>query len=461
MPRMTAGEIAEALGGELRNAAATAEFSDYHFDSRMCGPGCLFFALTTEQADGHRFLPQVAEKAGAGAVVRRSFAGPLPGMPLILVDDPREAYTSLARHVRARLDRVRYVGITGSVGKTTTREFAGQILGHRFRVFRSPGNWNNWQGLPFALLKMPGDTEVGLFELAMSSPGIGEIGHLADILRPDIAVLLSVTPVHLEFLHTVENVARGKLEITRHLAADGVALLNGDVDQVLRESRRLRGRTVLFGCDCSRNDIVLKDVHPVDGGLRLIIDFYGLEEEFRAPRLTAAQVENLFAAIVIAGHAGMKHFEIREALAELRPVQGRGVISSHRGVTIVDETYNASPAAVKKLLHWAAATVPGRKIAVLGDMLELGGNELLFHAEIGRAVAELGFDLLVTVGERARAIAAGAREAGFPAEAVAGFADPEEAGAWLRSRAEPGSTILFKASRGIALERAISAFQAG
>jgi UDP-N-acetylmuramoyl-tripeptide--D-alanyl-D-alanine ligase len=460
VPKLSAGEIAAVLDGELTNVSPELQFTDFHFDSRLCGTQCLFFAITNDKADGHRFLDQVARGSGNGAVIRRDYSGPVPAMPLIRVDDPKEAYTRLARHVRSTFSSVRYVGSTGSVGKTTTREFASQILSNRYRVYRSPGNWNNWQGLPFALLKMPADTEVALFELAMSSPGIGEIGHLAGILRPDIAVLLSVTPVHLEFLHTVENVARGKLEITRHLAADSVALLNGDVDQVLRESRRLKGRSVLFGRDCTRNDIVLKDVHALESGQRLIIDFFGIEEEFVTPRLTAAQIENLFAAIVIAGHAGMKHDEIRATLGDLVPVAGRGVISRHRGVTIVDDTYNSNPEAVRKLLRWAAGAIPGPKVAVLGDMLELGANELHFHAEIGRAFAALGFAFLVTVGERALAMADGAREAGFPANSIASFPVPEAAGAWLRDHVQSGATVLFKASRGIALERAVFAFTA-
>lgn len=459
MPVMRAGEIAAAVGGELVNVSPDHRFRDYHFDSREVGESCLFFALTSERADGHAFLARVAERPGSGAVVRRSFDGPLPAIPLIRVEDPRAAYTDLARHVRRRCSQVRYVGITGSAGKTTTREFTGRILSRRFRVHQPPGNWNNWQGVPFALLKMPDDAEAAVFELAMSWPGLGEVDHLASIVVPHIAVVLNVLPVHLEFLGTVDNVARGKLEIFNHLAPNGVALLNGDFDQLLAVGRAMGGRTILFGRDPGRNQVVLKEVVASAGSTRLVVVLDGREEPFVAPRLTGAQVDNLFAAILIAWQAGLELSEIRDAVAELEPVRGRGVISEHRGVTVVDDTYNANPEAVKKLLHWAAGGFPRPRVAVLGDMLELGDDELRFHAEVGEVVAALGFDLLVTVGRRARALADGARGAGLPAEAVVSFDTPEDAGAWLAGQVHRGATVLFKASRGIALERAIAAFK--
>lgn len=459
MPVMRAGEIAAAVGGELAEGPPDHRFSDYHFDSREVGESCLFFALASERADGHAYLGQVARRPGAGAVVRRSFDGPLPAMPLIRVEDTRTAYAELARYVRRQHDRVRYVGITGSAGKTTTREFASRILSRRFRVHRPPGNWNNWQGVPFGLLKMPDDAEAAVFELAMSWPGLGEIDHLSSILVPHIAVVLNVLPVHLEFLETVDNVARGKLEICNHVAPGGVALFNGDFDRLHEAGRALGGRTVLFGRDPRRNDVVLKEVVASEASTRLEVDLEGRGETFVAPRLTGAQVDNLFAAIVVAWQAGLELAEIRDAVADLEPVRGRGVISEHRGVTLVDDTYNANPEAVKKLLRWAAGAFSRPRVAVLGDMLELGADELSFHAEVGRVVAELGFDLLVTVGRRARALADGARGAGLPVEAVVSFDTPEDAGAWLKGRVHPGTTVLFKASRGVALERAIAAFK--
>jgi UDP-N-acetylmuramoyl-tripeptide--D-alanyl-D-alanine ligase len=312
--------------------------------------------------------------------------------------------------------------------------------------------------VPFALLKMPDDAEVAVVELAMSFPGIGEIDHLASILEPHVAVVLNVLPVHLEFLKTVDNVARGKLEIFNHLAPGGVALLNGDFDQLHAAGRARMGRTILFGRDSGRNDVVLEEVAASAGGTRLVVGIEGHRETFAAPRLTGAQVENLFAAVVVAWQAGLPLGKIRDAVAGLEPVKGRGVISEHLGVTLVDDTYNANPEAVKKLLRWAAEAFPQPRVAVLGDMLELGDDELVFHAEVGRVVAELGYDLLVTVGRRARALAEGAREAGLPAAAVVSFDTPEDAGAWLEGRVHAGTTVLFKASRGVALERAIAAF---
>jgi len=457
MPQLSAAEIAEAMGGRLLQGDPQAVFTGYHFDSRQVQERMLFFALVTPSGDGHTYLEQVAAKAGAGAVVERARAPRGLTLPLIEVDDSAAAYWRLAARVRERCTSTRFVGLSGSAGKTTTREFAHQILGHRYRSFRSPGNWNNWLGLPFALLAMSGDEEVAVFELAMSSPGLGEIDRLAGLLRPDITCLLNVLPVHLEFLKTMDNVARAKLEINNHLSADGLALVNGDYELLRSGTRGLAARTLYFGRDPAHNQVVLREVRRENGRCRLFVDLAGSREELLAPPLTDAQVDNLLAAAAIAWQVGMSLAEIQTALGRLEPLAGRGRVTEHAGITFVDETYNSNPEAAKKLLRWAVAQFTGFRAAVLGDMLELGEGEARFHAEVGEVVAELGFDLLVTVGERARLMAEAARAAGMATARVASFATPEEAAAFLAPRLERGSVVLLKASRGVRLERALQA----
>ncbi|MCX6554189.1 MAG: UDP-N-acetylmuramoyl-tripeptide--D-alanyl-D-alanine ligase [Candidatus Aminicenantes bacterium] len=247
MPELQIDEIAAVVAGQVSRAERVTSFMDFQFDTRAMGANSLFFAMRTVKADGHRFVKDLAAIPGAGAVVRKDFAEGKLKVPLIRVSDPLQAAQQLATHVREKYCSIKYVGITGSAGKTTTKEFIFQILSHKFRSFRSPQNWNNSIGLPFSLLKMTGKEETAVFELAMSDPGIGEIDQLAGILRPDVAVLLNVFPVHLEFLKTLENAAMAKAEILNHLDADGCAFVNGDSALIRRAvaDKKRRSKTCL------------------------------------------------------------------------------------------------------------------------------------------------------------------------------------------------------------------------
>ena len=422
------------------------------------GANSLFFALQTANADGHRFVDELAAIPGAGAVVKRDFVANQAKVPLIHVSDPLKAAQKLAIHVREKYHSVKYVGITGSAGKTTTKEFAFQILSHKYRCFRSPQNWNNCIGLPFSLLKMNGREEMAIFELAMSDPGIGEIDLLAGILKPDVAVLLNVFPVHLEFLKTLENAAQAKAEILNYLHADGCAFINGDSALVRRAAGGKKGCKIFFGVKAARNQIVLKKVIRDNFGSRLVIDSFGIKEEFMVPLVSRIHVENLFAAIMVAQRLGMKNSEIQEAVSGLQPLAGRGQISRHGGFVLIDETYNSNPEALKKTLQWVDREYRQKKAAVLGDMLELGEGESAFHFEIGHFFSGLHFDLLLTVGERAAKIAEGARQAGFPAAKIMCFDQAVEAGKYLRAELKPEAVVLFKGSRGMVLEKAIAEF---
>jgi UDP-N-acetylmuramoyl-tripeptide--D-alanyl-D-alanine ligase len=460
MPELTMAEIAAAVSGTVAPAFAQRSFKGFQFDTRAMKADTLFFALRTAKADGHDHVRDLLDIPGAGAVVRRDFAAGKWQLPLLRVDDPLRAAQDLAARVREKYRAVKYVGITGSAGKTTTKEFVHQILSHRQRCFRAPRNWNNWIGLPFSLLQLSGREQAAVFELAMSDPGFGEIDRLAGILKPDVAVLLNVFPVHLEFLKTLANAARAKGEILGHLQADGCAFVNGDQPLLRRVARGRRGRIVFFGSQPAHNQVLLKKVVRQGADSRLRISFYGIEEEFTAPLVSRTQVENLFAAILVARELGMKNFEIQEAVARLQPVAGRGQLRRLGGVTLIDETYNSNPEALKRTLQWVDGEYAVRKVAVLGDMLELGTGELRFHREVGRFFAGLRFDRLLTVGRRAEAIAAGARQAGFPAGRIACFQEAAAAGEFLRRDLgqDRKAVVLFKGSRGMALEKAIAEF---
>ena len=458
MPELQIDEIAAVVSGRVSQAGAVRSFADFQFDTRAMGAQALFFALRSAKADGHRFVRDLAAIPGAGAVVRDDFSDPEIRVPLIRVRDPLQAAQKLAVHVREKYRSIRYVGITGSAGKTTTKEFVYQILSQRFRTFRSLQNWNNAIGMPFSLLKMDGGEQAAVFELAMSDPGIGEIDLLAGILKPDVALLLNVFPAHLEFLGTLEKAAQAKAEILDHLGADGCAFVNGDSELVRKAVADKRGRKVFFGVDPAGNQVVLKKVIRENDHSRMVIDFFGIEAEFVAPLVNRLHVEYLFAAILTAQHLGKKNHEIQDAVSRLRPLAGRGEIRSERGFVIIDETYNSNPEALKKTLQWIDLEYRQPKAAVLGDMLELGAAETDFHLQAGRFFASLRFDLLLTVGTRAEQIALGAREAGFPSASIRCFDQAAEAGKFLRSALKPGSVALFKGSRGIHLENAIAEF---
>jgi len=458
MPELQLSEIAAVVSGQVSQAGGVRSFSDFGFDTRAMGANSLFFALQSAKADGHRFVRDLAAVPGAGAVVRGDFADGEAKIPLIRVGDPLQAAQKLAEHVREKFRSIKYVGITGSAGKTTTKEFAFQILSHKFRSFRSLQNWNNGIGLPFSMLKMNGREETAIFELAMSDPGIGEIDLLACILKPDISVLLNVLPVHLEFLTNLGNAARAKAEILNYLRADGCALVNGDSALVRRAVATKPGRKIFFGVNATRNQVVLKKAIRENGNSRMVIDFFGIEAEFVAPLVSRLHVENLFAAIMVAQYLGMKNHEIQDAVSSLKPLAGRGQIRKEGGFVIIDETYNSNPEALKKTLQWVDREYQQKKAAVLGDMLELGEGESAFHLQVGRFFADLHFDLLLTVGPRAAKIAAGARKAGYPADRIRCFDQAVEAGKYLRAELQAEAVVLFKGSRGVFLEKAIVEF---
>jgi UDP-N-acetylmuramoyl-tripeptide--D-alanyl-D-alanine ligase len=463
MPELKMAEIAAVVAGTVNRGLRARAFKDFQFDTRAMKANSLFFALRSPQADGHDHVRELAAVPGAAAVVRKDFAAGKLKLPLIRVDDPLQAAQKLAAHVRQKYRAVKYIGITGSAGKTTTKEFLFQILSRKFRSFRSPQNWNNWIGLPFSLLQMSGREAVAVFELAMSDPGIGEIDRLAEILRPDIAVLLNVFPAHLEFLKSLANAAQAKGEILNYLDADGCAFVNGDLPLLRRATSGKKGQRIFFGTRAKVNQIVLKKVSREGTSSRLRIDFFGIEQEFVAPLVSGIHVENLFAAILVAQRLGMKNFEIQEAVSRLQPLAGRGQVRCQGKFTIIDETYNSNPEALKKTLQWVDREYDLKKVAVLGDMLELGEDELYFHRDSGRFFAGLHFDLLLTVGPRAEKIAAAAKKAGYPGKRIRSFSAAAEAGDYLRAELDPhtGAVVLFKGSRGMALEKAIAEFRHG
>jgi len=376
------------------------------------------------------------------------------------VDDPQQALERLAAAQRERMDDCRWIGVTGSAGKTTTKEFLAQLLSSRWRTARSFKNWNNWIGLPLSLLRVPEGTEVGVFELAMSDPGIGEIDRLGRTLRPHVAVVLNALPVHLEYLGTVERVAEAKTEILAHLEGAAWVVLGGD-GRELREAVDRRGVSgaLSFGFQ-KGNDVHIGAVRRISGRTLVDLEWRHRRETLVVPPLTDVQVENMVAAWMVARLCGVGERRLNRALLELQPLPGRGNLVHLGGWTLVDDTYNANPQAMIRAMDWLVEALPGPHVAVLGGMLELGPDAESWHMRVGAHAARAGVDALVAVGEAGTWLARGAREEGLDDARIIEVSGPREAGIWLRESTMRGSALL-KASRGIGLEKALREVQHG
>ena len=443
-------EIARALGPALRSRSGTGtpEFRRAVIDSREAAQGDLFVALPGERVDGHDFVADAAAHGAEGAIVQRPVASPSPEFVLFETADSLAALQALATHWRAGLC-TRAIAVTGSVGKTTCKELTAAVLGSRYRVHRSAANQNNEIGLPLALLTMEREHEFAVLEMGMYARG--EIAALARIARPETGVVTNVGPMHLKRLGSMKAIADAKAELIEALPVDGLAVLNGDDTRVSAMAARTSARAVRYGttpgCDVRGSNARR---HGLDG-VSFTLSAGGEQTVARVALPGAPGMANALAAAAVALNYGMTLAEITAALAEARPYRLR-VIAGPGDSVLLDDTYNASPPSVLAALD-LLADLPGRRIAVLGDMLELGSYEEQGHREVGQRAAQVA-DILIAIGERSVVTAEAARKAGlrdvshFPARA--GIAD------FLRTTLRSGDHVLFKGSRGMALETMIA-----
>ena len=455
MARLTVEEIARATGGRIVSGDPRSECAGAAIDSRAVKGEEIFFALPGTRTDGHRFVGTAAAQ-GAGAVVVQEDVS--ADTAVIRVDDTLKALQDLARHVRASGVPQKLVGITGSMGKTTTKELLAAMLGARFRTSKTIGNLNNLIGYPLSLLNVPDGTEWMVAEMGMSTAG--ELRELSLLGRPDAAVFTVVRPVHLEFFASVSDIAEAKSELLAGLAPGGPVIANADDPEVARIARRYQdqagGRLVWYGVESQAVDVRLIDLAPGPEGIgsRFKVRAQNETVPFELPLHGLYNAENCLAAATCAWALGMTLEEIAAAVREVKPASMRGVV--HRGsFTVVDDSYNSNPAALAKALESAARlpVAPGRRrVAVLGDMRELGPEGPRFHRESGELAARLGFSPVLGVGELSRELTAGARSAGAEAHWVA---DAAAAAEWAAARVQLGDLGLVKASRGVGLDRVV------
>ena len=449
------GEAATIMDGEMISGSATAVWRGATLDSRQVTGGELFFALAGERTDGHRFVGQALERGASAVIVERAMEIPVGG-GAIQVSDSLEALHKLTRDVRTREPR-KLVGITGSVGKTTTKEILAAMLARRFRVARNPGSLNNTLGFPVALLGIPEGTEWMVAEMGMSTPG--ELRQVSDLGRPDVAVFTNVRPAHLQAFGSLEAIREAKAELLDGLAEDGLVVANRDDPQVVEIARRHAGRLIWFGRETTA-DYRVEDVGSLTNGrvgsrFKLVTADETLEVEL--PMHGLYNIDNFLAAAACANTLGIPLVDIAEAVQAVEPSPMRGVV--HRladGSTVVDDCYNSNPAALNEALR-SALEIPGKRHwAILGDMLELGEAAGEFHEEAGRAAAELGFSPIIGVGPLARRLVEGARSAGAESHWYQGA----QAAAAVAEELRPGDTLLVKGSRGVGLEVVVAAMLA-
>jgi UDP-N-acetylmuramoyl-tripeptide--D-alanyl-D-alanine ligase len=460
-PRFTPEELAQATAGRWEGPPPPA-LEGLSTDSRKPSPGSCFVALRGERFDGHAFVAEAARAGARAAVVAEGAEVSAAGLPLLRVGDTLAALGAIARLHRRRF-RIPLVAVTGSNGKTTTREMVAAILATRGPVLRSEGNLNNEVGVPLTLLRLAAEHTAAVVEMGMSHPG--EIGRLAAIAEPQVGVVTNATPAHLAGLGTVEAVADAKAELYQGLPPGGVAVANADDPRMLKRAQASGRRLLTFAVGRGRRgDVVVLEIlsHAADG-LAFLLGIGNRELEVRIPLVGAHNAANAAAAAAAAVALGCSDREIVRGLAEVRPVGRRLRLDRLPcGATIVDDCYNANPAsmsaALRTLAELAAAS-GSRPVAVLGDMLELGPVEAEAHRALGAEAARAGVRLLGAFGPRSREVLASARAAGLPEEAVFHSEEVEPLAAFLRTRIGPGDVVLVKGSRGMRLERLIEALR--
>ncbi len=469
IPPLNLEEAAKELGASLYGRTG-GPLTGVAVDSRQVEPGDLFIAVKGAKVDGHRFLRDVFARGAGAALVRgdwNRFASPsdVTGSLIVLPDgqDTTEALGRLGqwRFRRARADRkpIPVVGVTGSAGKTSTKEMVATVLEVRYPTLKNEGNLNTEFGLPMTMLRTEPDHRAAVFEMGMR--GLGEISQLCRLASPSIGVVTNVGLAHLELLGSIENIARAKGELPEALPPEGTAVLSSDDPWVRGMSQHTRARAVFFGLDPvwepSFTAIDLRSLGDQGQVFTLIMPEGAAP--VRLPALGRHQILNALAASAAAWALGFRLDEIVQGLEALRPSQARARIVRAGGATLIDDTYNASPASTRAALKVLADLGPGRRVAVLGNMFELGAEAEEGHRQVGREAAACGVDLLVTVGELARWIAGEAVRAGLSPEGVLSFDDKSGVSAALKERVRPGDLVLFKGSRGMKMEELLAALE--
>jgi UDP-N-acetylmuramoyl-tripeptide--D-alanyl-D-alanine ligase len=452
--KLPLGKIAEFISAT--GASSPQDVAEgYSIDSRTIGNSQLFFAVKGERFDGHDFVEQALEKGAVAAVVRKDQLRRYSNKArLLAVGDTLAALQTLATAVR-KLWGKPLIGVTGSAGKTTTKDAIAHVLGSRFRVLKSEGNFNNHFGLPLMLLKLEPEYDVAVIEMGMSHAG--EIRALAKIAKPEVGVVTNVAPVHLEFFESLAGIARAKYELVESLPGNGTAILNADDEFVSQFGRGFKGRVVMYGTQVHA-DIRAENIRSNGStGTEFDVVIGRMREHAKLPLVGEHNVSNALAAIAVGWERGLKPSEAVQVLSTLTASDKRGQVLQLGNITVINDCYNSNPKALRAMVDTLAGMPGNRRIVVAGEMLELGPAGEKMHQDAGRHIAEKKIDVLLGVCGLARAAVEAAKRVGIRAE----FApSAEEAGEWLHRETQSGDVVLLKASRGVRLEKALEIWQA-
>jgi UDP-N-acetylmuramoyl-tripeptide--D-alanyl-D-alanine ligase len=447
-------QVAEFAAAERQGGSGPTQITRLNTDSRTIEPGDLFVALRGDNFDGHQFVGQALQRGAVGALIENSFSGKIaPESCLLRVPDTLVAYQQIAANYRRSLP-IKVVAITGSNGKTSTKDFTAAVLARRFRVKKTEGNYNNHVGLPLTILEATEEDEIGVWEIGMNHPG--EIAPLAALAQPDVAIITNIGVAHIEFMGSREAIAQEKGDLAASLGPEGTLILNGSDDFAERIAARTRGRLILAGIE--EGGVQAREIVQSASGA----EFELLEGAHRCHAILPVpglhMVQNALLAVAAGRAFELSLEECAAGLASASITKARLQIRTIRGVQFIDDSYNANPDSTKAALRTLAdLETDGHRIAVLGQMLELGAESRRGHREVGETAASLGIDHLLALGQDAAEIATGAESAGLTNSSV--VATPAEAAERLEEIARPGDLVLIKASRSARAERVLAEFE--
>ena len=453
MPELSAHELAAACGGRIVRGDGDTRIKTYGIDTRRLKSDAAFFALQSERTDGHGFLGEARKNGAVAAVVQHvPDLENAPGV-LIQVEDSRAALANCGNAMRKRFSKATWISITGSNGKTTTKEMVAEGLSTGPRVHRTPGNFNNHLGVPLTLLACPDDAEFIVLEIAMSAPG--EIAFLTEMVDPDIALITNVRAAHLQNFSSVEDIAAAKGELFAAMREDTIAIVNRDDVHVRVQAMRHIGPQVTFGHDAG-TDLRLEALdNRFVPGAGLTVNHQGRSLRLQLKIGGGHAALNALASLAVIAAAGGDLESAAKKIEQLEPGPGRGKVHDlRRNIRVVDDCYNASPSAMASVLETLRQSDPrGRRVLIMGDMLELGHLEVALHNEVGKLCGASNIGMLVTIGKLSRGTAEAARRAGVPE--VHHHPDVDRATESIIEFLSDGDLIVVKGSRSMHLERIV------
>ncbi|HEY3663071.1 MAG TPA: UDP-N-acetylmuramoyl-tripeptide--D-alanyl-D-alanine ligase [Chthoniobacterales bacterium] len=453
MDPLSIEQVAQYAGAVSKNGNRDAVINNLSTDSRTVQPGDLFVALRGENFDGHKFIEQAMQRGASGAIVETKWTGKLgPDFCILRVADTLVAYQQVAANYRRSLG-IKIVAITGSNGKTSTKDFTASVLGHRFQVTKTEGNFNNHVGLPRTMLEASSRHQIGVWEIGMNHPG--EIAPLAQIARPDVAIITNIGIAHIEFMGTREAIAQEKGDLAAALPADGTLILNRSDEFADTIAQRTSARVISAGIDAG--EVQAREIVQTAEGAEFTIYEGAHRCHAVSPVPGLHMVQNALLAVAAGRVFGLSLEECAAGLAAAPLSKARLQIKNIGGVQFIDDSYNANPDSMKAALRTLAELeTDGQRIAVLGQMAELGAESVRGHREVGEVAASLGIDHLISLGKDSAEIATAAHAAGLKQSQT--LASAAEVADFLCASAHPGDLVLIKGSRAARTERVLEEF---